>query len=122
MVKKNLFFFLGAYASEADARADYEVLKDLHIAGAVGTYDAAVITKDADGKVHVNKDELPSRHGAWTGDRGGRRARHHLPAVDHRERRGRRPHRRRDRTLVAWDVPQRRQGARARAWTPVRPR
>ena len=71
MAKKNLFVFLGAYASEADARADYEVLKELHLAGAVGTYDAAVITKDADGKVHVNKDELPTRHGAWTGIAAG---------------------------------------------------
>jgi uncharacterized membrane protein len=34
---------------------------------AVGTYDAAVITKDADGKVHVNKDEMATRHGAWGG-------------------------------------------------------
>ena len=71
MAKKNLFVFLGAYASEADARADYEVLQDLHVEGAVGTYDAAVITKDADGKVHVNKDELPTRHGAWTGIAAG---------------------------------------------------
>ena len=71
MAKKNLFVFLGAYASEADARADYDVIKDLHLAGTVGTYDAAVITKDADGKVHVNKDELPTRHGAWTGIAAG---------------------------------------------------
>ena len=35
--------------------------------GAVGTYDAAVITKDAAGKVHVNKDEMATRHGAWGG-------------------------------------------------------
>ena len=35
--------------------------------GAVGTYDAAVITKDDKGKVHVNKDETTTRHGAWGG-------------------------------------------------------
>jgi len=39
----------------------------LHLAGAVGTYDAAVVTKDAAGKVHVNKDEMATRHGAWGG-------------------------------------------------------
>ncbi len=71
MATKNLFVFLGAYPSEADARADYDVIKELHLAGVVGTYDAAVITKDADGKVHVNKDELPTRHGAWTGIAAG---------------------------------------------------
>ena len=52
---------------EAAARADYAVVKDLHAAGAVGTYDAAVVTKDNAGKVHVNKDETATRHGAWGG-------------------------------------------------------
>jgi uncharacterized membrane protein len=33
----------------------------------VGTYDAAVVTKDADGKVHENKDETSTRHGGWGG-------------------------------------------------------
>jgi uncharacterized membrane protein len=71
MAKKNVFVFLGAYAGEADARADYDVIKQLHDEGAVGTYDAAVVTKDADGDVHVDKDELPTRHGAWTGIAAG---------------------------------------------------
>ncbi len=62
-----VFIFIGTYPGEAAARADYEVVKDLHAAGAVGTYDAAVITKDASGKVHVNKDETATRHGAWGG-------------------------------------------------------
>ncbi len=62
-----VFIYIGTYASEVDARADYEVVKDLHAAGAVGTYDAAVVTKDDKGKVHVNKDETTTRHGAWGG-------------------------------------------------------
>jgi uncharacterized membrane protein len=48
-------------------RADYDIVKDLHAVGAVGTYDAAVVTKDDAGKVHVNKDEMATRHGAWGG-------------------------------------------------------
>ena len=48
-------------------RVDYDVVKDLHAAGAVGTYDASVVTKDDAGKVHVNKDEMATRHGAWGG-------------------------------------------------------
>jgi len=62
-----VFIYIGTYASEVDARADYDVVKDLHALGAVGTYDAAVVTKDDKGKVHVNKDETTTRHGAWGG-------------------------------------------------------
>lgn len=60
------FLYVAAYGSEQDARADYEQLKDLHAAGLVGTYDAAIVTK-SDGKVHVHKHEKPTQHGAWTG-------------------------------------------------------
>lgn len=62
-----VFIYVGTYGSEVDARADYDVVKDLHALGAVGTYDAAVVTKDDAGKVHVNKDEMATRHGAWGG-------------------------------------------------------
>jgi uncharacterized membrane protein len=62
-----VFIYIGTYPSEAAARDDYGVVKDLHAAGAVGTYDAAVVTKDDSGKVHVNKDEMATRHGAWGG-------------------------------------------------------
>ena len=66
-----VFLYLGTYPDEASARADYEVVKDLHAVGAVGTYDAAVVTKDEDGKVHVNKDEMATRHGGWGGAAAG---------------------------------------------------
>ena len=66
-----VFIFIGTYPSEAAARADYDVVKDLHLAGAVGTYDAAVVTKDKDGRVHANKDEMATRHGAWGGAAAG---------------------------------------------------
>jgi uncharacterized membrane protein len=62
-----VFIYIGTYPSEAAARDDYAVVKDLHAVGAVGTYDAAVVTKDNAGKVHVNKDETATRHGAWGG-------------------------------------------------------
>lgn len=61
-----VFIYVGTYPDETQARDDYQVIKNLHSAGAVGTYDAAVLTKD-DGKVHVNKDEMATRHGAWGG-------------------------------------------------------
>jgi uncharacterized membrane protein len=67
MADDHVFVFLATYDTEADAKLDYDAVKDLHSAGVVGTYDAAVITKDAEGKVKVHKHEKPTQHGAWTG-------------------------------------------------------
>ena len=66
-----VFIFIGTYPSEAVAQGDYDVVKDAHALGAVGSYDAAVITKDDKGKVHVSKDETSTRHGAWGGIAAG---------------------------------------------------
>jgi uncharacterized membrane protein len=66
-----VFLFVGTYPNEDLARWDYDAIKNLHEGGAVGTYDAAVVTKDATGKVHVNKDEMATRHGAWGGAAAG---------------------------------------------------
>ena len=62
-----VFVYVATYPDEMSARDDYSIVKDLHAAGAVGTYDASVVTKDGNGKVHVNKDETSTRHGAWVG-------------------------------------------------------
>jgi uncharacterized membrane protein len=66
-----MFLYIGTYSSEDAARADYDIVKDLHAADVVGTYDAAVITKDSKGKVHVNKDEMATRHAGWGGAAAG---------------------------------------------------
>ncbi len=66
-----VFLFIGTYPDEASARYDYDLVMDLHLAGAIGTYDAAVVTKDQSGKVHVNKDEMATRHLAWGGAAAG---------------------------------------------------
>jgi uncharacterized membrane protein len=39
----------------------------LHGAGRLGSYDAALLLRDAFGQVHIEKEEVPTRHGAWTG-------------------------------------------------------
>ena len=62
-----VFLFIGTYPDEAAAQADYDVVKALHDLDAVGNFDAAVVTKDDKGKVHVNKDETVTRKGAWAG-------------------------------------------------------
>ncbi|HWC38483.1 MAG TPA: DUF1269 domain-containing protein [Acidimicrobiales bacterium] len=66
MAEEPVFLYVARYPNEAEAREDYQLLVELHAAGVVGTYDAAVVTKD-DHKVHVHKHEKPTQHGAWTG-------------------------------------------------------
>ena len=63
--------YVATYPNETAAQADYQVVKDLHSGGLVGSYDAAVVTKDANGKVYENKDETATRHGAWWGIAAG---------------------------------------------------
>jgi uncharacterized membrane protein len=63
-----MFLYAGEYDSVEDAKADLEELKELHREEFVGTYDAAVITKNEEGKVKiVDKIEKPTQHGGWAG-------------------------------------------------------
>jgi uncharacterized membrane protein len=65
------FIYVATYPDKTAALDDYQTVRDLHAGGLVGAYDAAVITKDAAGKVHENKDETATRHGAWWGVAAG---------------------------------------------------
>jgi uncharacterized membrane protein len=67
MSDRPVFLYAATYGDRQDAFADYETLLDLHAEKLVGTYDVALVTKDADGKVHVEKHEKPTQHGAWGG-------------------------------------------------------
>jgi uncharacterized membrane protein len=67
MSDRPVFIYAATYGDRAAAEADYGDLLDLHAAGLVGTYDVAIVDKDADGKVHVEKHEKPTQHGAWGG-------------------------------------------------------
>ena len=61
------FLYLGTYQTAAAARADYNALKDPLSTLMLRTYDAALVTKDTSGAVHVNKDDVMKRHGTWGG-------------------------------------------------------
>jgi len=63
----NVFVFIGTYTSTEAAWEDYDSVRDLHSRGVIATYDAAVVNKDTDGKVHVRQREKPTEKGAWTG-------------------------------------------------------
>ena len=64
---KTVFVYVANYANPKDAIVDYENVKQLYSDGVIGVYDAAVISKDATGKVKIHKTEMPTQYGAWGG-------------------------------------------------------
>src|SRR5215217_7106565 len=63
-----MFMYAGEYDDVDEAKADLGELKELHREHLVGTYDAAVLTKNEKGKVKiVDKTEKPTQHGGWAG-------------------------------------------------------
>ena len=69
MVMDTFTLIASQYALEEDALADYEAVRDVYMdLDIIDTYDAAVITRGADGKVRiVEKVEEPTRQGAAAG-------------------------------------------------------
>ena len=67
MADRRVFIYLATYADRADALGDYAALLDLHETRLLDSYDVAVISKDAEGKVHVQKHEKPTQRGIWGG-------------------------------------------------------
>ena len=69
MAIDTLMAYVGVYDSVADAEADYQVVKDLHVeAGLIDAYDAAVIERREGGKTKiVKKHETPTRVGGVLG-------------------------------------------------------
>jgi uncharacterized membrane protein len=67
MADETVFLFIATYSDPAGAEEDYEAIKELHKEKVIGTYDAAVVTKGENGKVHIHKREKPTQHGAWGG-------------------------------------------------------
>ena len=63
----NVFVYVATYDLVDNAWLDYDAVKDLYSRGIITTYDAAVVQKDLDGKVSVNKHEKPTQKGGWTG-------------------------------------------------------
>jgi uncharacterized membrane protein len=67
MEQNPVMVLVGIYGSETDAKADYDDVKRLNSFTTFGIFDAAVITRDGDGRVRVNKDEKTTRQGALVG-------------------------------------------------------
>jgi len=69
MAMDTLMAYVGVYDSVADAEADYDVVKQLHVdAGLIDAYDAAIVERREDGKVKLGKKhETPTRVGGVLG-------------------------------------------------------
>ena len=69
MSDESVFLYLGVYPNTATAESDLEVVRELHSSKVIGTYDAAVAIKEADGSVQVHRKT--SKHVGWTGVAAG---------------------------------------------------
>lgn len=67
MTAKSVHLYIGLYETLAAAEEDYADLKTLHQSGRVGAYDAAVVSKAADGTVQVAERRHETRAGTLTG-------------------------------------------------------
>ncbi len=63
----SVFVYVATYPNVDDAKMDFTAVKDLYSRGVIDTYDAAVVNKDVNGKVHVSKQEKPTQKAAWAG-------------------------------------------------------
>jgi uncharacterized membrane protein len=64
---KTVIVYVASYPKLDDANADYAVVKQLYRDGAIGVYDAAVVSRTADGQVKIHKTEKPTEYGALSG-------------------------------------------------------
>ena len=67
MAKAAVHLCVGIYDKLEVAEGDYSDLNELHHAGLVGAYDAAVVTREAGGTIAVVERKNETARGAWTG-------------------------------------------------------
>src|SRR5262245_49523472 len=64
---KPAFLYVATYDNPEDAKTDFEAVGQLHRDGLIGLYDAALVTRDDDDKVHIKETEKPTQRGAAAG-------------------------------------------------------
>jgi uncharacterized membrane protein len=68
MSEKPLIAFIATYDEVADARQDYQEVKQAHSQGLIGDYDAAIVWKNDKGKIEIDSvGEETSRKWLWAG-------------------------------------------------------
>jgi len=64
---RRVFISAATYADRARALEDYESLIQLPGAKLIGAYDVAIVSRDSEGTIHVEKHQKPALQGAWGG-------------------------------------------------------
>jgi uncharacterized membrane protein len=68
MTEKPLIAFIATYDDAADARQDYQEVKQAHSQGFIGDYDAAIIWKNDNDKLEIDSvSDEASRKWLWAG-------------------------------------------------------
>jgi uncharacterized membrane protein len=68
MTEKPLMAFIATYDDVADARQDYQEVKQAHSQGLIGEYDAAIVWKNNEGKFEIDSvSDEASRKWLWAG-------------------------------------------------------
>jgi uncharacterized membrane protein len=68
MSEKPLIAFIATYDDVADARQDYQEVKQAHSQGFIGEYDAAIVWKNDKGKIEIESvSDEASRKWLWAG-------------------------------------------------------
>src|SRR5215208_4097051 len=68
MTEKPLIAFIATYDDVADARQDYQEVKQAHSQGFIGDYDAAIIWKNDNDKIEIDSvSDEASRKWLWAG-------------------------------------------------------
>ena len=68
MTEKPLIAFIATYDDVADARQDYQEVKQAHSQGFIGEYDAAIVWKNEKGKIEIDSvSDDASRKWLWAG-------------------------------------------------------
>src|ERR671913_2590533 len=68
MSEKPLIAFIATYDDVADARQDYQEIRQAHSQGFIGEYDAAIVWKNEKGKIEIDSvSDDASRKWLWAG-------------------------------------------------------
>ena len=67
MADQMLYLLVATFPGTLAAETAFDGVQQLSRAGVIGSYDAAIIAKDIEGRIHVHKTEQPTERGVWTG-------------------------------------------------------
>jgi len=65
--EKNMFVYAGTYEDHKTAEEDLIAIRELHLAGLVGAFDAGMVTKEADGRMKIERHTDSTGKGARKG-------------------------------------------------------